>query len=474
VKQEDAMREIGPYRLLSRLGAGGMGVAYQASDPTGRVVVVKVLRPEIAEDPTGRRRLAREVDTMRRVRSPYVAQVVDADMLNEPPYLVAQYARGPSVREHVERTGPMRGAALLRLASGLAEAVGAIHQAGVVHRDLTPGNVLLVDGEPVVIDFGIAWAVDSTRLTMTGVVVGTPGYLAAELLDGSDMGPPVDVFALGATLAYAATGRHPFGSGPLPAIHFRMAMGKADLTGVPAPLLEPIRGALAPDPAYRPTVPWLRDAFRRLDPAMLGDDGGAATGGAARGAEAGTPRVAAGPGGEDVGRARTERMPGTAAGNPSPGEDGFAARGAGSATGRGGGPATGAGAAGAAGSEAEGATGSEAGREARGAAGRQTGRAAGVAPAEARPPARVGTTAAIPVLVAALTVALAALPAWVWGPWGLVGGGVFTWLRVGYSGPSDPRSLAVRVGAEVVTAAGAATAAAWGLAVLMWLVRGHV
>jgi len=163
---------LGLYRLRERLGEGGMGVVYLGSDANDRLVAVKVLREGAPAELTARRRLAREVDTMRRVQSPYVAEVVDADVEGSPPYIVTRYVAGQTLEDVVAADGPMTGQALASLARGLAGAVLAIHSAGVVHRDLKPGNVMLVNGEPVVIDFGIAQSPESTRLTMTGMFMG--------------------------------------------------------------------------------------------------------------------------------------------------------------------------------------------------------------------------------------------------------------------------------------------------------------
>ena len=200
---------LGPYRLLERLGEGGMGVVYLAADADHRKVAVKALRPAVAVDPNARRRLAREVETMRRVRSPYVAEVIDADVTCDPPYIVTRYVSGRTLEEVVGDGGPLTGQALARVASGLALAMAAVHAAGVVHRDLKPGNVMLARGEPVVIDFGIAQVPDSTRLTQTGMFMGTPGYLAPEVIEGKQSGAASDVHSWGATVAFAATGRPP-------------------------------------------------------------------------------------------------------------------------------------------------------------------------------------------------------------------------------------------------------------------------
>ncbi|MGH3318992.1 MAG: protein kinase domain-containing protein [Streptosporangiaceae bacterium] len=250
---------LGPYRLVSRIGEGGMGVVHLALDAAGRTVAVKVLHPHVAYDETSRARLAREVDTMRRVRSPHVAAVLDADIRGERPYIVTRYVPGRSLDEVVRGEGPLAGSALARLARGLADAIASVHAAGIVHRDLKPSNVLLVEGQPVVIDFGVAQAADATRLTRTGLFIGTPAYLAPEVIDGSALQPAADVHAWGATLAFAATGRSPFGEGPHEAIFYNITQDRADLTGVPEPLAGMVRAALARDPDARPPATWLRD-----------------------------------------------------------------------------------------------------------------------------------------------------------------------------------------------------------------------
>ena len=161
-----------------------MGVVHLALDPQGSMVAVKVLRPETTESMNARLRLAREVETMRRVRSPFVAEVLDADVTGEFPYIVTRYVPGPTLEAMVRSRGPLSGSGLRLLAYGTAEALTAIHAAGVVHRDLKPGNVMLADDRPVVIDFGIAQSPDATRLTQDGLVMGTPGYLAPEVIEG--------------------------------------------------------------------------------------------------------------------------------------------------------------------------------------------------------------------------------------------------------------------------------------------------
>ena len=248
---------LGPYRLLSKLGAGGFGEVHLALDPEGRTVAVKILHPHVAADATALTRLAREVETMRRVQGPHIAEVLDASMEGARPYLVTRYVQGRPLGAMVAGDGPIGDDDLVRLACGLAEALTAIHATGVVHRDLKPANVILTDGEPVVIDFGIACALDSPSVTTAGAVLGTPGYLAPEVLEGADSGAEADVFSFGATLAYAATGRHPYGTGPASAVGYRVVHHPPDLEGVPGWLEPLLRECLLRDPAARPSASML-------------------------------------------------------------------------------------------------------------------------------------------------------------------------------------------------------------------------
>ena len=248
-------RKIGRYRLTEKIGEGGMGVVYLGTDPDGRQVAVKVLGPAVASDPNARRRLAREVDTMRRVRNRFVAEVVDADVAGSAPCIVTRFVPGQTLEEVVRANGPLRGAALDALAEGLAEALAAIHAAGVVHRDLKPGNVMLSGGYPVVIDFGIAHVPDSTRLTKTGLVMGTPGYLAPEVIEGGPASGASDVHSWGATVAYAATGRQPFGTGNYQTIFFRVLEGKPEIGGVPRAAAAAGDGGAVDRPAEPPVRP---------------------------------------------------------------------------------------------------------------------------------------------------------------------------------------------------------------------------
>ena len=260
---------LGPYRLQDRLGEGGMGVVHLARDAQGRPVAIKVLHAAATESDNARRRLAREVETMRRVRSPFVAEVLDADVTGEFPYIVTRYVPGTTLDEMVRTRGPLSGAGLRRLAHGTAEALAAIHAAGVVHRDLKPGNVMLSEDRPVVIDFGIAQLGDATRLTETGLVMGTPGYLAPEVIEGQPSSPASDVHSWGATMAFAATGRPPYGSGSYESIFFRIVSGQADLAGAPAALVPLLSAALARDPAHRPSASWLSSYASALDPSAM-------------------------------------------------------------------------------------------------------------------------------------------------------------------------------------------------------------
>ncbi|UER55237.1 serine/threonine protein kinase [Kineosporiaceae bacterium SCSIO 59966] len=255
---------LGRYRLVQRIGEGGMGVVHLALDEGGRAVAVKVLRPHVAGDPEARRRLAREVDTLRRVRSPRVAAVLDADVDCDTPYVVTEYVPAPPLDVHVREHGPLDAERLAVLGDGLGEALAAVHEAGVVHRDLKPGNVLMLDGDPVVIDFGIAHVADDVRLTSTGLVMGTPGYLSPEVVAGEPVTQATDWWGWAATMTFAATGRPPFGRGPVDVVLDRVRRGDADLEGVPAGLIDVLRRGLEVDPLRRPRPAELRTAVERL------------------------------------------------------------------------------------------------------------------------------------------------------------------------------------------------------------------
>jgi hypothetical protein len=247
-------QRLGPYRLIHPLGEGGMGVVHLALDPYGRAVAVKVLREHIAHDREARDRLKREVATLALVQDARVAAVLDADTEGPRPYIVTRYIPGPSLDRVVSEYGPLQGDALLRLGRGLWDALNAIHAAGVIHRDLKPANVLLLDGEPVVIDFGIAHVADDIRLTMTGLVMGTPGYLSPEVVEGARVTEATDWWGWAATLAFAASGTPPFGRGPMDVVLDRVRRGQADLSRVDPRLAPLLQAALSPIPSERPAA----------------------------------------------------------------------------------------------------------------------------------------------------------------------------------------------------------------------------
>ncbi|MCW2794068.1 MAG: afsK 2, partial [Nocardioides sp.] len=245
---------VGGYTLLTRIGEGGMGVVHLARRPGGDRVALKVLRPHIVGDDEARARLAREVSSLRRVRSRWVAEIVDADPWGDVPYVATRYVPGLSLHDHVVEEGPIRGDDLTWFAAGLAEGIASVHVVGVLHRDVKPSNVLMEGRTPILIDFGLARVADDPKLTHTGWLLGTPGYLAPEILHGEDATAASDVHSWAATVAYAATGRAPFGRGPSMAIMDRVRRGEHALDGIDGDLRGVIAAALDPDPARRPTL----------------------------------------------------------------------------------------------------------------------------------------------------------------------------------------------------------------------------
>ena len=241
-----------------------MGVVHLALDPRGRAVAIKVLRPHVADDDEARLRLRREVDTLSRIRDHRVASVVDADVMASRPYIVTRYVAGPALDDWVEDHGPLDPDALLRLACGTAEAIRSIHASGVVHRDIKPGNVLLEDGEPVLIDFGIAHIQDDVRHTMGGLVMGTPGYLSPELVEGAPITDATDWWGWAATITFAASGRPPFGRGRMDVVLAKVRAGEVDLDGVDPRLVPLLRASLSPSPAQRPHADEVIDALARF------------------------------------------------------------------------------------------------------------------------------------------------------------------------------------------------------------------
>jgi serine/threonine protein kinase len=255
---------VGPYRLLAPIGEGGMGVVHLAQGPDGKRVALKVLRPHIVGDAEARERLAREVSSLKRITSPRIAEIVDADPHGAIPYVVTRYVPGLSLYHHVAEEGPVTGADLLHFADCLAEALLAVHSVGVLHRDVKPTNVLMEGRAPVLIDFGLARVAEDPRLTQTGWLLGTPGYLAPEILYGEDASTASDVHSWAATTVFAATGRPPYGKGPAMAIMDRVRRGEHDLSGVDPDLLPILRESLSPEPLQRPSVHELRSFIARL------------------------------------------------------------------------------------------------------------------------------------------------------------------------------------------------------------------
>ncbi|GAA5150602.1 hypothetical protein GCM10023340_28050 [Nocardioides marinquilinus] len=274
---------VGPYTLLAKIGEGGMGVVHlarrDAGPPSTRSevrVALKVLRPHIVGDDEARRRLAREVSSLGRIRSRWVAEIVDADPWAPVPYVATRYVPGLSLHDHVVEEGPVTGGDLLWFAGALAEGLASVHAAGVLHRDVKPSNVLMEGRTPILIDFGLARVADDPRLTHTGWLLGTPGYLAPEILYGDDATPASDLHSWGATVAFAATGAAPFGRGPSMAIMDRVRRGEHDLRGLAEAggqaLHDVVAAVLDPEPERRPSLDevlaWLRPQTTRPAPLL--------------------------------------------------------------------------------------------------------------------------------------------------------------------------------------------------------------
>ncbi|MEU0541713.1 serine/threonine-protein kinase [Nocardia sp. NPDC005978] len=264
---------IGSYRLLGRLGAGGMGEVFLGISPGRRLVAVKVVHPHLSRDREFRQRFVREVRAARAVGGFYTPAVVDADVDGPRPWSATEYIAAPALDGVVTRFGPLPADSLRELARGMAEALAAIHAAGVVHRDLKPSNVLVAADGPRVIDFGIAHSLgDGATVTMTGGVIGTPGFMSPEQARGDFAGPAGDVFSLGSVLVYAASGRGPFGDGDAVALLMRVANGFPDLSGAPPGSLgDLVAQCLAPNPLDRPCPGDMLDFLNRsVAPAVGG------------------------------------------------------------------------------------------------------------------------------------------------------------------------------------------------------------
>ncbi|MFF6959009.1 PQQ-binding-like beta-propeller repeat protein [Streptomyces sp. NPDC008317] len=311
-------RRIGPFEVLARLGAGGMGLVYLARSASGRRVAIKTVRAELAEDQLFRVRFTREVEAARAVSGFYTAAVVDADPRAAVPWLATAYVPAPSLEEIVNEAGPMPAQAVRWLAAGIAEALQSIHAAGLVHRDMKPSNVLVVEDGPRVIDFGIASGVSNTRLTMTNVAVGTPAYMSPEQArDSRSVRGASDIFSLGSTLVFAATGHAPFhGANPVETVFMLLREGP-NLHGLPPELRPLIESCMRMEADRRPTP---ADLQAQLAPHLYstgGDDTGTASAWLPPGAVAlieqrrsGRPAVAAG--GSRGAHAAGPQLPGNA------------------------------------------------------------------------------------------------------------------------------------------------------------------
>ena len=278
-------QELGGYRLIEELGSGGMGVVYLGVDGGNNPVAVKVLHPHIANDETARKRLARETRTLRRIRHPRIAEVLDAELDSAQPFIITEFVDGQTLSDDVRDNGPFAEDELVHFGHALLDALNAVHDAGVIHRDLKPANVMIMDGEPMVIDFGIAQVADEVRVTATGLVMGTPGYLSPEIADGKSSSEKTDWWGWAATMAFAATGRNPYGSGPLEAVLGRVAMGKFDLDGAPKNFAPLIAACLDPKPERRPSGQMILDALVDIEsgrPPQLGSGPSGGAGGQQR------------------------------------------------------------------------------------------------------------------------------------------------------------------------------------------------
>jgi hypothetical protein len=252
--EEDDPRVVGGYRLVARLGSGGMGRVYLSYTPGGRAVAVKVIRPELAENTEFRKRFQAEVSAASRVHGLYTAPVVDSDTGGSMPWCATAYVPGPSLADAVHDHGPLPVDTVLRLIAGVAEALQAVHREGIVHRDLKPSNVLLADDGPRVIDFGVARAADATSVTQSGTAIGTVAYMAPEQALGGEATASADVFALGQTAVFAATGVAAFGAGDPHAVLYRVVHEEPDLSRVPEEILELVTRCLRKPAAERPSV----------------------------------------------------------------------------------------------------------------------------------------------------------------------------------------------------------------------------
>ena len=245
---------IGPYLLAEQIGAGGMGIVFRAVAPDGRAVAVKVLRPELADNPTVRERLRREAGALRRVSGGRTAQVFEVDADHNPPYLVMELVSGVPLDVHIAQSGPLTGLMLKSFAQGICEAVRDIHAAGIVHRDLKPSNVIIGPDGVKVLDFGVSVLQEAATLTKTGVFVGTTSWLSPEQVQGHSVDAASDVFNLGLLIVYAATGVHAFGEGRPDAVMYRVVHDEPNLGSLTGSLRDVASSCLQKSPVLRPSV----------------------------------------------------------------------------------------------------------------------------------------------------------------------------------------------------------------------------
>ncbi|MDO5645652.1 MAG: protein kinase [Dermabacter sp.] len=330
----DALADTG-YHVQRKIGSGGMGIVYLAQDGDGNDMALKMLRPEIADDPRARARLRREVKALQKMRSDNIARVIDAELDSPEAFVVTEFVAGPTLEDAVRSHGHLHLEAVREIGVVLGETLETIHDQGIVHRDLKPSNIMLRHAtpadlttfdpdaqrlDPVIIDFGIAQAVEDSRLTSTGMMMGTAAYLDPEVVKSNAAGPGADWWAWAGLIAFAATGREPFGSGRADLVFLRADRGDVDVEGLPSALQQWLREALNPDPALRPAPSDLIERLARMDLEYFGPLAGVGAGAAAAGGQAsgaqGTGADGAGGtaviGGTDAAEPRTEVLSPTA------------------------------------------------------------------------------------------------------------------------------------------------------------------